>query len=128
MLDKKVFLLLFSILGVLGLLLIGDGMTGRAISDPYVKELCQADADCKYPEYCCHFKDQTSGVCNSQERCAEISTLSNRNLEVQTIQKNKEVQNFYNGEAYLGALILLLTIGYFYVYVKAHMIKPKAHS
>lgn len=123
--EKAVFVFM-SVLAIIGLGMIGDGINGMVISDPYTKELCSIWSECNSPEVCCFFYDKTEGVCNKASMCENIynitkNEVNNQFLIINSIN-NKKTENFFKGEAFFGILLTTLSMIFFYYFLK-HEIK-----
>ncbi len=73
--EKKFIFVICSLFLVLGMLFVGEGITGLYSWDR-IEDTCTADSDCADSEACCYFYDEDYGVCESFSACGDISRAS----------------------------------------------------
>ena len=126
--GSNLFLALLIILGLIGLGLTGIGFTGMVVMDDYVKQICELDEDCKTSEVCCLFYMEDSGVCNKQEMCSTITSITKNEQEQKTIfgfggatvSTQETLKKSYLIQALLGLLILIVTAILIHQFVLHH--------
>lgn len=75
--EVKVFFIVFlTLFGIIGLSLIGFGITGKIVLDETVKPICSITEDCSNEDVCCLFYNESAGICHSSDMCEPIKTLT----------------------------------------------------
>ncbi len=74
----------------LGLLLVGNGMTGNYLLD-FKQAMCDVDSDCLPNEVCCDFYDESYGVCDMQANCKSIESITQEEKGKISILKPKKL-------------------------------------
>ncbi len=73
--DHRFVLVICSLFLVLGMLFVGDGITGMYSWDR-MDRTCTTDSDCGDSKACCYFYGENYGVCDDFSACDDISTVS----------------------------------------------------
>jgi len=84
--KKWIVLLLF----LSGAFFLGRGITGLYLMD-FEQQPCVEDSDCSGVEVCCKFYHEDYGVCDFEENCAAIESVTRE--ELQTTEFSSEEQN-----------------------------------
>jgi hypothetical protein len=121
-LNKITSLLIFALL-ILGIFMIGSGITGKVILDNNtVKDICSTNSECKTPLVCCYFYNKNQGICHEQNMCEIILKLTkdeNNNIEIlkSKIYENPTKEKLYTNEIVLGiGIIVIILIFAFFSY------------
>lgn len=72
---NKKMLVLFSSMFIIGMLFIGNGITGLYFLD-FKQPPCDDNVDCQDMEVCCMFYEENFGVCDRQDKCEGIRQLT----------------------------------------------------
>jgi hypothetical protein len=129
-LDKTIIILML-IGGLIGIGLIGFGITGKVVFDNYsVKDLCESDSECKSPEVCCLFYQENAGVCHDASMCEKIKEITQRESITKDDWKDLVIQKpegrSVNSELmFIGSLILVVVVALVYIYSSVKNKKAK---
>jgi hypothetical protein len=113
--------ILIVVLFLFSLFFIGNGITGFATLRPDFKFLCSQDNPCEHPEVCCLFFGESSGVCDTGDKCEEIYSFTEqerlRREEAISLLSYKESRetfgNSYTSQLVLGLFIFFLALIFF---------------
>jgi len=95
---------------ILGLAMLGVGITGKVFMDENVKDLCESNGDCTGGEICCLFYNKEQGICYSPDMCDSITQLTKSEGVAAQIDDEKAEQKAHSNEIILGIAILLIAI------------------
>ncbi|MFH1638020.1 MAG: hypothetical protein ABIB71_06350 [Candidatus Woesearchaeota archaeon] len=127
--KERRILVLIALIGLLGIALLGKGITGMIAldpDDPTLKELCSLDNDCKSPDVCCLFYKQDTGICHSSGMCSAILALTENEVGnrvgalVPVMEDDKKEGNLL--ALAFGGLIVILTGLLAYYYISHHQV------
>lgn len=122
------------IFGLIGILFIGSGITGKVVNDSYYFKLCSNNNECSSNETCCLFYQQTSGVCNPQGNCEKITEITKNDASKMENWKKMYYENAQQNTNYTslivtGVLIILIVlVGIFFAYKSEKKTKAKRKS
>ena len=121
---KLVNIIGVSLLFIFGFLFLKEGITGMYLYD--AEDVCSFNTECLLPKVCCHFYEESSGVCDYQSSCGgvylaskqEKSKLSYGDLNLEQkkeitfkIEQPKKVRE-NSPLVILGLLMLILAVLY----------------
>ncbi len=94
---NKRMLVIFSAMFFMGMLLIGNGITGLYLLD-FKQPPCDENFDCPESEVCCMFYEKEFGVCDMEDKCDAIrKTTYDVSQSMTTYHSlNKEDPGFLN--------------------------------
>ncbi len=131
----SIFLLPF----MMGLAILGDGLTGNVVFDSNVKSICETNNDCANKEACCLFFEQTNGVCSEESNCQAIYDVTRKETEkgitdgllnqalASSLEQEKNRNSIIFGSIILTfiGLIIVSYIGFDIIYSKTEKIIKK---
>jgi len=142
--ENSIIALLIT-LAIVGIMLIGNGMTGLVVFGQDTKETCSSENKCTAPEVCCpFFGEDDAGVCHTEDMCPKILEITKEQkqkeeelytvlypeepIEEETkikIQKpvEEDLESNYLTQVLFGIMIVMITIFVIVFYVKTHL-KP----
>ncbi|MDP2925476.1 MAG: hypothetical protein Q8N99_03835 [Nanoarchaeota archaeon] len=98
--EEHNFKIISIIFIIIGLLLIGVGITGNAIRNTSPDQ-CKADSECSSEKICC-FYNSIDGMCGDPQTCEKIS---NYGLEIENPKKQDDYYFYF----YLGLGIVIIS-------------------
>ena len=112
-----VFLLMITAL--VGVFMMGSGITGMSIStaDLGIQPLCLNDTDCGQGYVCCNFYAKDSGVCDKADMCAKISGMTMNTITQNGIIKAPPSPTTNIIEFAAGLLIIIVSLLLTYKYI-----------
>ena len=120
--TERLVIVLLIIIGLIGISILGSGITGMVTFDETVKKLCSSSEECDENEVCCLFYGEDSGVCQKEELCTSIREITrNEKKEKEEFlllfSKGREKQkNIYSNEILFGSLIIIFVFFSIYFY------------
>ncbi|MBU2590004.1 MAG: hypothetical protein KKA65_00300 [Nanoarchaeota archaeon] len=128
---NKKMLLLFSAMFFIGVLLIGNGITGLYFLD-FKQPPCDEDLDCLNSDVCCLFYNEDFGVCDKIPNCEAIKQVTFEarqsystydSLEKQDVNNPKLISSHIEGpsknnaiySALVGMFLILFAVGGYFI-------------
>ena len=127
---NKKMLILFSSMFLIGVLLIGNGITGLYFLD-FKQPPCDEDLDCQELNVCCLFYNENFGVCDLEENCKAITQVtfearqsySTYDLKQQDMQNPNLISSHIEGpsknkaiySALVGMFLILFALGGYFI-------------
>jgi len=128
--EVRVFLVVFlTLLGIIGLSLIGFGITGKIVLDETVKDMCSFDANCSNEDVCCLFYNESAGICHSSDMCGLVKNITKQErltredilsrVSVASPTNNKYVYSIISG------LIITVSVGVILYFIRTRFDQEK---
>ncbi len=127
--EVKVFLVVFlTLLGIIGLSLIGFGITGKIVLDETVKDICSFDTDCSNEDVCCLFYNESVGICHSLDMCGVVRNITRQERltrkEILERVSAAPIDNKYVYSIILG-FIITVCVGVILYFIKTRFDQEK---
>jgi hypothetical protein len=105
--NKKISIIsILTVILLLALFLVGNGITGLVAFDPALKEICESNDDCIQPEVCCYFDEKQIGVCHTEEMCKAVADLTKKSNAQIAVTSEARLYDNYSMQILFGLLIL----------------------
>jgi len=139
--EENSIIALLITLAMIGILLLGNGITGLVVFGEDTKETCSSENLCTAPEVCCKFYEQEAGVCHTEDMCPRILEITKEQklkedelVNLLYPEEEKQIQNKaqkpideedlqlnYLTQLIFGIMIVMITIFAIVFYIKVHL-------
>ncbi|MBR9704314.1 hypothetical protein GOV12_02800 [Candidatus Pacearchaeota archaeon] len=129
--DRRIIIAII-VLGVFGALLLGIGITGKAVMNSYTSgDVCSQNSDCANEKICCKFYKEEAGICHEPDLCNTVTKITREEFDRieawnDFSKESPKKDNTYSFEIALGILILVVVFISLLILFKSRKIEKKS--